>query len=91
MRGKERRKKEMQGARSPASLAPSIDYMAPTSLAPLSNGVGVGGGALCLTKALLGSCTPGTEGRRLRPNKSGYDPVPSSGKMAREPSVSCQD
>jgi hypothetical protein len=29
---------------------------------------------------LSGFCTPGTTSHRLCPNKSGYDPVPSSGK-----------
>jgi hypothetical protein len=28
----------------------------------------------------VGSCTPGTTGHRLQPNKSGYDLVLSSGK-----------
>jgi hypothetical protein len=29
---------------------------------------------------LSGSCTPGIAGQQLWPNKSGYDPAPSSGK-----------
>jgi hypothetical protein len=33
-------------ARAPASLVPCINHTAPTSLAPLSIGMGVGGGAL---------------------------------------------